>query len=156
MVNRDATRSGAANSDNRTRPRTRYVQWRGTVSSECLGELSEKGVYHSNLQSSITCCEGNYNSSDHKFTLMCYTHYDIICNHAAGFARGIMPYLAGQCNCSHRQQSHASFRERFLLEIYAGNCGLHVNLNLKPLVRSSSVGIVTGRCAVTILALQTI
>jgi len=57
-----------------------------------------------------------------------YMHYDTIFSHVAGFTRGIMPYLAGQCNCSHRQQSHASFRERFLPEIYAANCGLHISL----------------------------
>ena len=108
---RDATRSVAANSDNRTRPYTHYVQQRITVSSECTGELSER-VYHVNLRSSITCCEGNYNSSDHKFTPMCYTHYDIIFNHVACFTRGLMPLAAGQCNCSHRHQSHASFRKK--------------------------------------------
>lgn len=100
VVKRDATRSVATNSDNRTTPHTFYVQRRGTVSEDSVGELSERGFYHANLRSSITCCGGNYNSSDHKFTPICYTHYDINCNHVAGFTRGLMPIPAGQCNCS--------------------------------------------------------
>jgi hypothetical protein len=78
VVNRDAKRSVAANSDNKTWPHTRHVQRRITVSSECMCEFSERGVYHANLRSSITCCDGNYNSPDHQFTPLCYTHYDII------------------------------------------------------------------------------
>jgi hypothetical protein len=85
-----------------------------------------------------------------------YTHHDTLFIHVAGFTRAIMPYLAGQCNCLHRQQSRASFREKIFARDIRRELWPPRQPDFKQFARSSSVGIVTWRCAVTILALRTI